>query len=352
MAIKRYSKNEPKVLLFIIVPYQIALNLIYFGQCSISSIETFAKNLLVNGLFFSLIYFTFGIAAVRLRNLYPANADLFKRIGVMLPVFYALNFLTMGALLLFHQNVRILDCPILPQRYGWAVLYGCIMSTFITLMNEVLTNLDSWKESLSETERLKNAYQRSRLLGLKGQINPHFLFNCFNTLSGLIHEDGEEAEVFLEEMTKVHRYLLRGDDELLVPLEEELRFARSYLYLAQVRFGQGIDATINVQGTAVKRWLPPLSMHVILENIIYTNAINKNNPLTIYIKDEAGKLQVHHTIHEKAMSESLGVDEGLDNLVNKFRLLNAPPISISEALGNRMIVLPLLQKNTVQYEAV
>lgn len=352
MAVKRYSKNEPKVLMFIIVPYQIGLNLIYFGKCSVSSFETFAKNLLVNGIYFSLIYLTFGIAAVKLRNLYPANADLFKRIGVMLPIFYTLNFLTMAGLLLFHKNIPILDCPILSNRYGWAVLYGCIMSTVITLINEGLTNLESWKQSLAETERLKNAYQRSRLLGLKGQINPHFLFNCFNTLSGLIHEEGDEAEMFLEEMTKVHRYLLRSDDELLVPLEDELRFARSYLYLAQVRFGHGIDATINVQGTTGKRWLPPLSMHVILENIIYTNAISKANPLTIYIKEESGKLQVHHTIHEKAMQESLGVDEGLDNLLNKYRLLNAPSISISEALGNRMIVLPLLQKNTVLHEAV
>jgi LytS/YehU family sensor histidine kinase len=263
-----------------------------------------------------------------------------------------MNFFAMLGLYLLHLNVRLVDCALLTNRFWWGVLYGCIMSTIITLINEGLTNWETWKASLSETERLKNAYQRSRLLGLKGQINPHFLFNCFNTLSGLIHEDEEEAEIFLEEMTKVHRYLLRSDEELLVPLEDELKFAQSYLYLAQTRFGSGIDATIKVQPMALKKLLPPLSMHVVLENIIYTNAISKTNPLTIYVKDEAGKLQIHHTIHEKTVAESLGVDEGLDNLLNKYRLLNAPPVNISEALGNRMIVLPLLQNTKVAYEAV
>ena len=48
----------------------------------------------------------------------------------------------------------------------------------------------------SSLQKLKNAYQRSKLLGLKGQLNPHFLFNCFNTLSGLIDENTEKAEMW------------------------------------------------------------------------------------------------------------------------------------------------------------
>ena len=98
-----------------------------------------------------------------------------------------------------------------------------------------MANWDGWKQSLSEGEKLRNAYQRSKLLGLKGQINPHFLFNCFNTLSALITVDKEEAEEFLNEMTKVHRYMLRSDDEYLVTLADEMKFANSYLSLTKSR---------------------------------------------------------------------------------------------------------------------
>ena len=128
----------------------------------------------------------------------------------------------------------------------WAIVYGCMMSTVITFINEGVANWEAWKASISENERLNNVYQRSRLLGLKGQINPHFLFNCFNTLSGLIQEDESKAELFLDEMTKVHRYLLRSDDELLVPLEMEIKFAQSYLYLARERFGDAISTSIDM----------------------------------------------------------------------------------------------------------
>ncbi len=72
------------------------------------------------------------------------------------------------------------------------------------------------KLSVTETSRLKNVYHKSRLLSLKRQINPHFLFNCFNTLSSLIQEDEKEAENFLNELTKVYRYLLKSDEEQLV----------------------------------------------------------------------------------------------------------------------------------------
>jgi LytS/YehU family sensor histidine kinase len=95
----------------------------------------------------------------------------------------------------------------------------------ITFINEGMANWEKWKDSLSENEKLTNAYQRSKLLGLKGQINPHFLFNCFNTLSGLIQEDEEKAEQLLDEMIKVHRYLLRSDDEYLVSFTDEIKFA-------------------------------------------------------------------------------------------------------------------------------
>ena len=51
----------------------------------------------------------------------------------------------------------------------------------------------------------------------------------------------EKAEKFLDEMTKVHRYLLRSDDDMLVPAEDELKFAESYLYLIKERFGNAVS---------------------------------------------------------------------------------------------------------------
>lgn len=183
------------------------------------------------------------------------------------------------------------------------------------------------------------------MLGLKGQINPHFLFNCFNTLSGLIQEDEAKAEKFLDEMTKVHRYLLRSDDELLVPVAEELKFARSYLYLSKERFGNAIEASVNVDETLLQKLIPPLSMQVILENIIYTYALDKVNPLSIRIyADNEKELCIANSKQEKIIRQNLNVDEGLDNLIIKYKMLNAPAVSIIEEPDERKLRLAFVNQ--------
>lgn len=345
MPSKRYSFKKPELFFVITLPYVMVANLMLFGSCVYSSLSLLLKSLAYTGIYMLLIHFLFVSAAQLIRNRLAANSELLRRIAVMLPVFYLLNMMVIAGLMVVHKDFRLVSCPVNPAMYWWTVLFGCIVSTVTVFVIEGMANWERWKGSLAETEKLRNAYQRSRLLGLKGQINPHFLFNCFNTLSGLIQEDEDHAERFLEEMTRVHRYLLRNGEELLVPVADEMKFATSYLYLTKTRFGAAIDASINIGEQAFQKLVPPLSMHVILENIIYTNALNKSNPLTIDISDGSNdEIHIRHSVHEKAISVSFEEDAGLDNLLNKYKLLNAPPVLINEKTTERLIILPMLQK--------
>ena len=347
MALKRYSKSEPSVFVWIMIPYVAGMNLILFETCIVRSFTSFILAFLYSSVYLFVVYFVFGIVAVKIRKKIPSASDLFKRIAVMLPVFYLMNIAAINGLAFLYQHTSLISCPVTPGMIWWGVLYGCIMSTAITFINEGMANFEVWKSSLSETERLKNMYQRSKLLGLKGQINPHFLFNCFNTLSGLIQEDEEKAEKFLDEMTKVHRYLLRSDDDMLVPVEDELKFARSYLYLTKERFGDAVSITIARCEDGKDHFLPPLSMQVVLENIIYTNAVNKKDPLKISIACEEEVLVISHSVHEKTIVQNLGNDEGLDNLINKYSLLKASSIRIEEREHERIIELPFIKEREV-----
>jgi len=84
---------------------------------------------------------------------------------------------------------------------------------------------------------------------------------------------------------------------------------------------------------------------VILENIIYTNALSKNDPLNIYINSSAeNELVITNSIHEKTVVQNYDVDDGLDNLMNKYRILNAGAIVINEKEGRRTLLLPLFEK--------
>lgn len=347
MQVKRYSKQEPMVFLWVMIPYMMIMNLLIFGTCVFNSVLIFLKSFGTSAIYFSLIYGVFGSIAVIVKNKNPGAGDLFRRIRIMLPLFYLMNIGAIYGVYYLFDYTGIIECPTRANMIWWTILYGCLMSTVITLINEGMANWEKWKNSLSEGEKLNNAYQRSKLLGLKGQINPHFLFNCFNTLSGLIEENEQDAEQFLDEMTKVHRYLLRGDDEYLVPLLDEMKFAASYLYLTKARFGNAINIIVDIPKELLLQHIPPLSMQVLLENIIYANALSKKEPLTISISHEGNKrLIITHSLHEKTIVQHFNMDEGLDNLINKYRLLNMEEIQIRETPEKRVIVMPLFEPMT------
>jgi two-component system LytT family sensor kinase len=345
MQMKRYSKKEPQVFLWILLPYIFFFNWMIFGSCMFNSVSIFSRLLAFSCVYLFLVYFVFGMAAILIQRRFPDAGDMFRRIAIMLPMFYVMNAIAFSVLIFIYKEWQIVPCVPKPGMLPWAILYACIMSTIITFVNEGVANWEAWKSSLTETERIKNVYQRSKLLSLRGQINPHFLFNCFNTLSGLIQEDGAKAEIFLDEMTKVHRYILRSSDQFLTTLETELKFARSYLYLAEERFGGAIQTTIEVEREAYEKQLPPLSLQVILENVIHNNAVSKSDPLVIHISlKNDHQLSVVNTLHKKNISAQVTEDDGFDNLEKKYKILNAGPIVIHEGNGERALLLPLFDK--------
>ena len=134
------------------------------------------------------------------------------------------------------------------NKSGFMLAYICmaVLNIFLTFLHEGVARFEKWRESLLETEALKKTVKQGQLLSLKSQVNPHFLFNCLNSLSSLINEPTNEAERFLNEMTKVYSYMLRNDEDLLVPVEKELIFIESYYALLKARYGDGISISVQV----------------------------------------------------------------------------------------------------------
>lgn len=341
MALQRYSDKELKVFLWVIIPYTIIINLMSFGNCIMESVSGFLTYAAFSIIYFFAGYFVFGIVGGIIQRKIPASQDLFRRIGIMLPVFFVMNIFLMLLYYAYYETLIKLPCQPIRTKFLWVLGFGCFASTVITFINEGVANWSKWKSAVTETEQLKSAYQKSKLYGLKGQINPHFLFNCFNSLSSLISDNDDDAEKFLNEMTKVHRYMLRTDDEQLVTLEQELKFARSYLYLIEVRFGSAVQFNVDVTEDFMAYYLPPLSLQVILENIIYTNTASKSSPLRLNISTQPDGLTISHSIQAKIIVDEGSLLDGLDNLINKYRLMGAGELRVVELEMDRTIYLPL-----------
>jgi len=120
------------------------------------------------------------------------------------------------------------------------------------------------KERLEE--KLRALATEAELKALKAQINPHFLFNTLNTIAALTHTDPEQAEVTTERLAEMLRYVLRGSERRLLPLEEELAFLDDYLAIEGARFGERLRVRREIAAEALTVDVPSLILQPLAEN--------------------------------------------------------------------------------------
>ncbi|KAK6023172.1 hypothetical protein OSTOST_11106, partial [Ostertagia ostertagi] len=161
----------------------------------------------------------------------------------------------------------------------------------------------------------------------------------------LIQEDTERAEKFLDELSKVYRYMLRNDEDPLVKLSIELQFITSYFALLKERYGEAVQLELAVTAEDREKCLPPLSLQVIVENALYQNKTSKTSPLRITIASgDNNTIVISNNVQRKILTETSDQESGLDNLIKKYQLMSEQPVEIRENGTERMIVLPLINK--------
>ncbi|HLN53560.1 MAG TPA: histidine kinase [Lentimicrobium sp.] len=234
-----------------------------------------------------------------------------------------------------------------PYREGLpAILWlnGLITSVINLIIMAILEALVFFNESNNarlKAEALEKELYTIRFEVLKNQINPHFMFNSLNVLSGLIEKDAEKAQQFIDEFAHIYRYVLETIEKLVVPVSDELGFVRSYIFLQQIRYGEAVRLTVDVPAEALNMVLPPLSLQLVLENAIKHNIVSISQPLTITILYKGQKLTVINNIQSKVSS---GVSTGLGqkNLAKRY-LMISDEVPEFRMIDNQYIVeLPLI----------
>lgn len=177
-------------------------------------------------------------------------------------------------------------------------------------------------------------------------MNPHFLFNSLNTLSSLIQENAEEAEAFLDHMSKVFRYLLRHQDDKEVSLKKELDFLQSYYFLLKARHTDGLQLQVDVADSLLNGSVPPMTLQMLVENIVSQQTLSRQQPLRISIQAIAKGLHICHNWQPRQMNDAPD-DRVLENIRKKYRLLHAAEVTDYLTENERGIVLPLIVSPTM-----
>ena len=180
----------------------------------------------------------------------------------------------------------------------------------------------------------------ARYTALQNQLNPHFLFNSLNTLIAEIEYNPKNAVHFTKHLSSVYRYVLQSQDKTLVTLGEELEFIRSYLFLHEVRLGNCLTCQNNVPAEYAEKMLPPLTLQLLVENVIKHNSITPGKPMVITIRIEDEYLSVSNPIHPKKSVASSGI--GLENLAKRCELMSGKKIIIKNETEKFTVKVPLL----------
>ena len=146
--------------------------------------------------------------------------------------------ITVGAVFLVSMvlHAHTFKETIIPLKLN--LIYAWLANLLFHLLNAIMFYFKEYKTKWMEAEELKRISAQAELQLVKSQINPHFLFNNLNVLSALIMKNNEEANRFIEEFSKVYRYILKNHDKELVDIKTELNFIKPYIFLLQKRQSQ------------------------------------------------------------------------------------------------------------------
>ncbi|MGZ8561602.1 MAG: sensor histidine kinase [Flavisolibacter sp.] len=340
--IPTYTNKDIPILVASMLPMTMLLCYFLYGNRYFNEGATFVWGTLVTFIILGSAFITYGLVAISLRYRFPHDSQSFKRLSLCIMIFFLMSAVYISLLLLAYDHFSFLGYEYNEQDFLTAYISFIVVNVFLTFLNEGVYRYDKYKATITETEQLKKEYVQSQLLGLKSQMNPHFLFNSLNTLSSLIHEDAESAEDFLDHMSKVYRYLLRNNEEQLVTLETELNFIRSYNYLLKARYCTALNIEIKIPDNRKNFLIPPLTIQMVIENILNQHSISRSMPLNIVIGLQQNWIEVKHNIQLKMNGNNSGM-EVLDNIANKYRLLCQQEIVISQTASEKYIRMPLIE---------
>ncbi len=183
----------------------------------------------------------------------------------------------------------------------------------------------------------------AKFAALKNQLDPHFLFNSLNVLTSLIEENPRMAQKFTTSLSKVYRYVLEQKDKELVTVDEELKFARTYMTLVKLRFEDSIIFDIPEKASNPEAKVVPLSLQILLENTVKHNIVMPEKPLHIKIYENNGFLIVENNLQPKeVIKPSSGV--GLGNVKQRYELLTKREFAVYKTEQAFIAKLPILTK--------
>ena len=232
-----------------------------------------------------------------------------------------------------------------------AIFYETWWFRLFVILAVVVGLIAFYRYRMSHRERILILQSKAQILekekalvmyeSLKQQLNPHFLFNSLTSLSSLIQQDQKVAKQFLDQMSKIYRYILKNRDSEFVTLAEDINLAETYTRLQQTRFREGLQVKFEIAEESFDHKIVPVTLQNLIENAIKHNVIDTETPLFIDIYVEDHNVVVRNTLQKKNFVETSN-KQGLVNMKSLYHYLVGRDIVILEDEKYFTVKIPLL----------
>ncbi len=263
---------------------------------------------------------------------------------VSLIIYSAIAFYFIQFLFYYLVNGKLPN--ITPAWLIGNVIFPVAISFVVTITFTAIGFFGAWKKSFIEAEKLNTQVMAYKYEVLRNQINPHFLFNSFNVLSDLVFEDQNLAVKFIQQLSKLFRYVLDSRDKELVTVNEELEFVRSFLYLLKIRLENKLEVEIDASPEA-GGLIVPVSIQMLIENAVKHNEASEAFPLKIRISKDRDFITVSNKLKLKNTDDT-ATNLGLSNLKQQFAFFTDEKIRIEKSETDFRVSLPIIKNKPPQ----
>jgi hypothetical protein len=206
------------------------------------------------------------------------------------------------------------------EFHGWRLFAMQALNTLLAYAMWVVVYL-TWK-AVESRRQLQKQVRHARLWLLTRQMGPHFLFNTFNSIRGLVFADPERAAHMITQLSDLLRYQLGLDQRTHQSLDEECAVARNYLEIEATRLDPRLSFTFDIGSGCGAFEIPALTVLTAVENAVKHGVAPNPEPGWVRVSAHKGVqgwvLEVVNSCDRPSSSPSTGI--GLRNLAERLAL--------------------------------
>ncbi len=175
--------------------------------------------------------------------------------------------LAIGLGWLFQQYWPDLPAHLQPN---WPLILGIgvLLYSLAVALHYTYLEFEAARDAIRREHVARVLAREAELKALKAQINPHFLFNCLNSISALTSIDPGQAREMCIRLSDFLRNTLKLGEKVAIPFADEIALVRTYLDVEQVRFGSRLRVEQNIDAECEQCVVPPLLLQPLVENAV------------------------------------------------------------------------------------